>query len=78
MTTTPTTQAPRDHLGRIVSRRCPDPNCGGNLAPDSEPGTWRCDGLTHEDTDGSQLVACGVTHEDGSPFDATPCRSDAR
>lgn len=72
-----TTASPRDHRGRIISRQCPDQNCGGTLVRE-EPGHWRCNGLTHEDDDWAPLVACGVTHDDGAPFDPTPCRSDRR
>jgi len=37
--------------GRFVSRRCPDPNCGGYLQVESD-GWLRCDGLTHDTEDG--------------------------
>lgn len=50
---------PRDVRGRIVSRRCPDPNCGGQLFCETYHGytNWRCDGLTH-DRDDSPLISC--------------------
>lgn len=55
---------PRDMRGRMLSRNCPDPNCGGRLQwePDTMRagaggGSWRCDGLTHERDDGP-LEAC--------------------
>ncbi len=50
------TELPRDGRGRIVSRRCPDPNCGGVLQHERE-GWWRCDGLTHV-SDTGPLFAC--------------------
>ncbi|WP_372393912.1 hypothetical protein ABMY26_00125 (plasmid) [Azospirillum sp. HJ39] len=71
-----TSTIPRDHRGRIISTRCPDPNCGGTLVPDGDPGHWRCNGLTHDDDDRAPLVACGITHNDGKPFDPTPYRED--
>ena len=58
---------PRDVRGRIISRHCPDPNCGGELVweaddphragGDAGRGMWRCDGLTHEG-DAGPLEAC--------------------
>lgn len=56
---------PRNELGRMISRSCPDPNCDGVLvhAGDRE---WYCDGLTHDADDGP-LVECGHWHTDGEP-----------
>lgn len=54
------TRTPRDGRGRILSRRCPDPNCGGTMQlerGDLWNGWWRCDGLTHY-TDDGPLFAC--------------------
>lgn len=56
---------PRNELGQAVSRKCPDPNCGGMLVYEPRDRTWnapaqhywRCDGLTHERAD-DDLVAC--------------------
>jgi hypothetical protein len=50
---------PRDAQGRIVRRKCPDLNCGGQLFRETQNGhtTWRCDGLTYDRDDGP-LVAC--------------------
>lgn len=51
---------PRDAGGRILSRRCPDPNCGGTLRPEDDGFgfvLWRCDGLNYE-TDAGPLIAC--------------------
>lgn len=56
---------PRDERGRIVSRFCRDPNCGGVLVYEPIAGSqyrpgvhaWHCDGLTHERGD-APLVAC--------------------
>lgn len=49
--------------GQFVSDKCHDPNCGGNLVPDTnrwgDP-VFRCDGLTH-DGGNSPLVACDHT-----------------
>lgn len=54
---------PRDHRGRLVSCRCPDPDCGyGTLQYEGE-GIWRCDGLVGV---GEQpLEACEHAHIDG-------------
>ena len=54
-----TTGWPRDVRGRLISRRCPDPNCGGTLRAEADDcGTWwRCDGLTYE-TETGPLTAC--------------------
>lgn len=44
---------PRNHEGRLMSRRCPDPNCDGELVYEPPPrvlpapagiGVWRCNG----------------------------------
>jgi hypothetical protein len=56
---------PRNERGQAVSRKCPDPNCGGMLVYEPRAATWsgpaqhywRCDGLTHERPD-DDLVAC--------------------
>lgn len=62
---------PRDHKRRFMSRRCPDPNCDGELVyePPSRmlpagagTGVWRCNGLTHRTEDGP-LVACAHIQE---------------
>jgi hypothetical protein len=54
-------ESPRNILGRFVSTKCPDPNCGGWLVYETgrtaDEGAWRCNGLTyHSDT--GPLVAC--------------------
>lgn len=57
---------PRDENGRLVAANCPDPNCGGVLVYEREAHgwwgparhTWRCDGLTHDDRSGGELIAC--------------------
>lgn len=51
-----TTSIPRDSSGRFLSRRCPDPNCGGTMQF-AQCGWWRCDGLTYR-TDTGPLIAC--------------------
>lgn len=54
---------PRDERGRALTKRCPDPNCGGTLRygqSGREPfvdRAWRCDGLTHL-TENGPLFAC--------------------
>lgn len=56
---------PRNERGQAVSRKCPDPNCGGMLVYEPRMATWnapdqhywRCDGLTHERAD-DELEAC--------------------
>ena len=58
---------PRDHLGRILSRACPDHACDGTMVADCEEfgrRHWRYDGLTHAgETD--PLFACTTSHVDG-------------
>lgn len=66
------TKRPHDEKGLFVTRRCPDPNCDGELVfePASErpwrSAQWCCNGLTH-DGDNGALVACEHTHIDGEP-----------
>lgn len=53
--------SPRNSLGRFVSTKCPDPNCGGSLVYETgrtaDGGLWRCNGLTYH-TEWGPLVAC--------------------
>jgi hypothetical protein len=51
--------SPREPNGRLLSAKCPDPNCSGTLQEDTFFGrpVWTCDGLTH-DTDDGPLRAC--------------------
>lgn len=51
----------RARNGQFVSRKCPDPNCGGTLRPEGED-LFRCDGLTFDDESGP-LRACCVTFD---------------
>ncbi len=57
------TRVPRDEKGRVVSRSCPDENCGGVLMYEPEirgpiiHHDWRCDGLTHKRAD-DELQPC--------------------
>jgi hypothetical protein len=57
---------PRDERGRVISRACPDTNCGGHLVH-AGAGEWHCDGLTHDRDDGL-LVECKHSHTDGEPI----------
>ncbi len=53
---------PFDHLGRFISKKCPDPHCDGELF--YEDGLWICDGLTYE-SDNEPYRECGYYHHDG-------------
>lgn len=69
----------RDESGRFLPRFCTDLNCGGETVVDREPQgiggpDWpiaRCDGLTHDDSDGP-LVACERTHKLNYSFRVQP------
>ena len=73
-------QRPFDERGRVVSRACQDPHCGGTLVAErvsfktNNHGRtvlcchWVCDGLTHAEPNGA-LFDCDFSHSDGDPFD---------
>ena len=64
---------PRDLNGRIVSKDCPECDCGQLqfepdriASPSGQHGWWRCDGLTHL-TPESPLIACEYSVEGIQP-----------
>ena len=52
---------PRDDKGRIISRRCSNPECDGILHYEGE-GVWVCDGLLDPNDPAKELEACMNTH----------------
>ena len=62
---------PYDERGRMVSGNCPNLDCGGTLQ-DAGDGNWECDGLVDPGDPNKELEACAFSHQDGTPYNATP------
>lgn len=59
---------PRDHHGRFIPVKCPDPNCGAGKLIYEGDGIWECDGLLDPENPNREFDACPYAHRDGDPW----------
>lgn len=62
----PKPEMPRDSRGRIVSRQCPECDCGTlQCVPTGYGFEWVCDGLADPNDDDKPLEACTYSRTHG-------------